>query len=151
VSEIYTREEAFPGPQGKYGPDLTLVLRDGGLISILPAPHALEKRATVAGSHRHVGVFMAKGPGVKKGFTANELSLLDVAPTTMYTLGLPVPKDMEGKVPPSIFEPKHMAVRPVKIATQVVAAPVAPVGEASMTEEDEAVVMERLRELGYID
>ncbi|MEO8663268.1 MAG: alkaline phosphatase family protein [Bryobacteraceae bacterium] len=152
VSEIYTREEAFPGPQGKYGPDLTLVLRDGGLISILPAPHALEKRATVAGSHRHVGVFMAKGPGVKKGFAANELSLLDVAPTTLYSLGLPVPKDMEGKVPPSIFEPKHMAVRPVKIATQqVAAAPVAPVGEASMTEEDEAVVMERLRELGYID
>lgn len=151
VSEIYTREEAFPGPNGKYGPDLTLVLRDGGLISILPAPEPLEKRKAVAGSHRHVGVFLAKGPGVKRGFTSKELSLLDVAPTVLYTLGLPVPREMEGKVPPPVFEARHMALRPVRIAAHAAAAAAVQTADASLSEEDEAVVMERLRELGYID
>ncbi len=151
VAEIYTREEVFAGPNGKYGPDLTLVLRDGGLISILPASEPMEQRAAVAGSHRQVGMFAAKGPGVKKGFEAEELSLLDVAPTVMYTLCLPVPSEMEGKVPVSIFEPKQLRVRPVRTQVAVAAAASTEIVDATLSKEDEAVVMERLRELGYID
>ena len=36
VAEVWTREEAFAGPYGAIGPDLSLVLADGGTISILP-------------------------------------------------------------------------------------------------------------------
>jgi predicted AlkP superfamily phosphohydrolase/phosphomutase/tetratricopeptide (TPR) repeat protein len=71
--------------------------------------------------HRSHGVFVARGPGIKKDTLVHSASLIDVAPTILALLGLPVPEDFEGKVltqifatPPEIesipsFEPPHPA------------------------------------------
>ena len=114
VSEIWTREEAFSGPQMSLAPDLTLGLRDGGLVSILPSQESITSRPEIAGAHRPEGVFMARGPGIRKGWTSSELSILDVMPSMLYCLDLPVPDDLEGHVPEEIFEPEVIRTRPVK-------------------------------------
>jgi predicted AlkP superfamily phosphohydrolase/phosphomutase len=159
INGIYTREEIFPGPCGHLGPDITLEMRDGGLISILPGDNIVSQRPVVSGAHRPLGVFGAKGPGIKTGFDAGEISILDVAPTILYSLGLPVYKDLEGRVPQEIFEKAMLEDKPVKVSTASATGdgkeeeeekqPESDAGE--MTEEDERVVMERLRELGYIE
>src|SRR5262249_29213923 len=60
ISNIWTREEAFPGPVGKLGPDITLEMRDGGLVGILPGEEIVSQRPIVSGAHRPLGIFGAK-------------------------------------------------------------------------------------------
>ena len=134
-------------------PDLTLALADGGLVSILPNEHIVVPRPDVAGTHRPVGVFLAKGPHIRKGVDLGELSILDVAPTLLYALGLPVPENLEGRMPEDAFETEAMREKPVK--TTDAATPVQRSTEAApeqaFGEEAEAEVMKRLQELGYIE
>ena len=59
--------------------------------------------------HRLHGVFAACGPGIKKDVLVHGASLLDVAPTILTLLGLPVPEDFAGKVMTQIFD------RPVQV------------------------------------
>jgi len=154
VSEIWTREEAFQGPHGDVAPDLTLILRDGGLVSILPSPEAVSKRPVVSGAHRPVGIFGARGPGIRRGLDAAELSILDIAPTVLYTLGLPVPEELQGRVPEEIFHAGVLEKHPVR---RMAAGAAGPDGLARDNTpmpaemEDEETVLERLRELGYIE
>lgn len=54
--------------------------------------------------HRFHGVFAARGPGIKADALVHGATLLDVAPTILAALGLPVPEDFEGHVLTQIFE-----------------------------------------------
>ena len=58
VEEVWTREQAFAGPFEQLGPDLSMVLADGGTISILPsetivAPPPAAARPPPLGGHLH--------------------------------------------------------------------------------------------------
>lgn len=153
VKHIWTCDEAFAGPCMSSAPDLTLALQDGGLISILPSNQMISPRPAVSGSHRPIGVFAANGPRIRKGVTLPELSILDIAPTVLYSLNLPIPEDLEGKVSEELFEPNAFQEQPVQIGGSSSAdlgareAQTAPV----IAPEDEAVIMQRLRDLGYVE
>ncbi len=152
VAEIWPREEVFAGPYGAAAPDLTLVLADGGLVSILRANETVKPRPWPVGTHRPEGILIASGPGIRAGATAAPRSLLDVAPLLLYTLDLPVPEDMVGRVPEDLFEPGVLAARPVRrasgAATRVTPEPAA----ANVFDaEAEATMLKRLRALGYVE
>ncbi len=154
VKEIWTREECFEGPQGSVAPDLTLVFEDGGLVGILPSDHMLSRRPITGGAHRPVGIFGAKGPGLLSGALAQEMSILDVAPIVMHSLGLPVLEEMQGHVPPDLYEAAVLKSRPVTRVGSANGNGHQPADDALpqvMSREDEQAVLERLRELGYIE
>lgn len=162
VTGIWTREEAFAGPRGALAPDLTLALRDGGLVSILRAPAdgaPLRPRPAPAGAHRPDGVFIAAGPAFRHGAHVRELSILDVAPTLLYCLGLPIPRDLEGTVPDDVIAPERLREQPVEYAAAEGQAPVAAMAAHTQTEmthpvldaEGEATILARLRALGYVE
>jgi predicted AlkP superfamily phosphohydrolase/phosphomutase len=113
VSQIWTREEVFAGTHMTSAPDLTLILRDGGLVSILPSENILKSRKEVAGAHRPNGTFVAAGNGVRRGLRMSPLSILDIAPLLLYKIGLPIPEDMEGNVPEALFEPEYLRSHPL--------------------------------------
>jgi hypothetical protein len=99
-------------------------------------------------------VFLAKGPGVRPGADAGELSILDVAPTLHYALGLPVPAELEGRVPEAVFEAEALQRKPVRVraAAGAVEAPAAAASYApSFGAAEEEAVMKRLQELGYVE
>lgn len=154
VVSVATREEAFDGPAGALAPDLTLALRDGGLVSILPSSAVVVPRAQPVGAHRPLGVFLAAGPGIRRNAAIGELSLLDVAPILLHSLGLAVPGALEGRAPADLYEPGFLAGRPVAVDTQEQAARQDRV-EASQQflydDEAEAILLARLRELGYVE
>ena len=54
--------------------------------------------------HRLHGVFAACGPGIKRDALVHGSTLLDVAPTVLALLGVPVPADFEGEVLTQIFD-----------------------------------------------
>lgn len=55
--------------------------------------------------HSPYGVFVMAGPGIKKnGMAISGASVLDITPTLLHHMDLPVGKDMEGKVLHACFE-----------------------------------------------
>ncbi len=153
---VLKREEAFPGPHGDRGPDLTLVMADHGFISVLDAEPIISLRPAVTGTHYPLGILLARGPGILKGKALEQQSILDVAPTLLYSLDLPVPVDFEGRVMESVFEPAHREAHPPRLGPPTqppasyasrAAAPSDSEGEGG----DDEVIMNRLRALGYVE
>jgi predicted AlkP superfamily phosphohydrolase/phosphomutase len=59
------------------------------------------------------GVLLVAGEGIRPGAVPKSASVLDVAPTLLYLLGLPVARDMEGRVLTEILEPAFARENPV--------------------------------------
>jgi predicted AlkP superfamily phosphohydrolase/phosphomutase len=153
VDEVWTRERAFAGPFEQLGPDLSLVLADGGTMSILPSDTIVARRKEPQGHHRWEGIFLASGPGIRAGAQVDELSIVDVAPLLLHRLGLGVPDDMAGRVPVEILEPAELVARPPRQvpAAEPQAAPVAAAADLALDPDEQAMVLERLRALGYVE
>jgi len=151
VRRVLTREEAFPGPANERAPDLTLVLEDYGFLSVLNADDFVKPRPMPAGTHRPDGIFIAAGAGIAPGRVLPEASIVDVAPTVLYSLGLPIPTDLEGRAVTGCFEERLLATRPVRVGAPTAGPAAAPVGSGAVPHEEERGVFARLQELGYLE
>ncbi len=155
VAQVLTREEAFPGAESRHAPDLTLGLADGGFVSILNKEPFLAARPEVSGTHRPNGVFVAAGPGVRKGEEVSGLSIVDVPAMLLHTLDLPLPSDFEARFPAEVFEASFLRARPPRTGeptrTPGGSGPQGPERAPEAPADPDAVIVERLRALGYIE
>jgi predicted AlkP superfamily phosphohydrolase/phosphomutase len=152
IAQVLTREVAFAGAQMERAPDLTLSIRDGGFVSILKSDVVLKPRPEVVGTHRPEGIFMARGPGIRPGLRLPDLSITDLTPTLLYSLGLAVPQDLEGHVVERIFEPNMLHQRPVRTGEPTHVPEAFPQGPSPQEDQEgDAQVLERLRNLGYVE
>ena len=58
----------------------------------------------MSGDHRDNGIFIANGPDIKKSSEQVTFRMIDLAPTVLHLLELPIPSDMDGKAVISIFD-----------------------------------------------
>jgi hypothetical protein len=63
------------------------------------------------GQHDQASVLIMAGPGVRAGAEIGECSTLDLAPTILTLLGLPIPGYMKGRVLEEVLEPNIKPVR----------------------------------------
>jgi len=150
IAEIHKREDVFPGAAMREAPDLQLVLRDFGFVSVKNILPVVQKRNYVVGTHHPDGVFMAYGPGIEAGKLIGRRQITDVASTLLYSLGLPVPSDFEGVVPMAMFTAEHKAAHPVQIGDATMDEAKKGLVEA-MDEDEKKQMMEQLRMLGYVE
>ncbi len=89
------------------GPDTTvLIISDHGFQTNKLRPpvkqHSVLPRDKFGGEinpmawHRQQGIFIAAGPAIRRDELLHGANLLDIAPTVLTLLGLPVPDDMDG-------------------------------------------------------
>ena len=98
--------------------DVLVVLSAHGLA---PVPlwrrlvGALTGTAVAAATHAGApdGVLIVAGEGIRPAPLPAGASVLDVAPTLLYLMGLPVARDMEGRVLTEILEPEFARQNPV--------------------------------------
>jgi len=103
--------------------------------------------------HEPQGIFLAAGPGIRRGAKVEDASVLDLTPTLLHYLGLPPAKDMDGKVLTGIFEPDFEAAHPLTYVASYESAkpeektgkPVADYGKAELAEN-----LAGLEALGYV-
>jgi len=88
------------------GDDTTIVLvSDHGFHPDRLRPqHIPNEAAGAAEEHRPFGIFAMKGPNIAKDKVIFGANLLDVTPTLLAALGLPLGRDMDGKPLLSVFE-----------------------------------------------
>lgn len=151
VAQVWKREEIFSGPFVELAPDLTLVLRDGGLVSILASDAPVKPRAAPSGTHSPLGILAARGPGLKQSQVLPELSILDVAPLIIYSLGLPIPKEYDGRLPVEAIRPDVLSIHPPQTAPGAAPGATAVPGAAELDPEAQAEIVRRLTAMGYIE
>jgi predicted AlkP superfamily phosphohydrolase/phosphomutase len=150
IAEIHKREDVFPGAAMTDAADLQLVLRDFGFVSVKNKQPAVEPRDYPIGTHHPDGVFIAYGPGIESGKMLGKRHITDVSSTLLYSLGLPVPSDFEGTVPPAMFTAQYKAANPIVIGAATEGGP-KDVQADSMSDAEKGKIMEQLQMLGYME
>jgi predicted AlkP superfamily phosphohydrolase/phosphomutase len=116
VTRVLTREEAFHGRYTEKGPDLLLVPRPGVFVASVKEEQPIfgPPQFTFSAHHESNGILIARGPRLRSGTVGKGPSLLDVAPTVLYLLDLPVPSNMEGSVLTGLVRPEWLREHPVR-------------------------------------
>lgn len=100
------------------------------------------------GDHDDEAVFIASGPNVAHISERIEGHVLDIVPTALYLMGLPVGEDMDGRVMTEAIEEEFLKANPIRyIQSYEDEDRQAQYLESEADEE----IIERLRGLGYID
>ncbi|MCP4535525.1 MAG: hypothetical protein GY832_00090 [Chloroflexi bacterium] len=157
VSQTFTSEELYHGPHAVNAPDLIVVMRDlayvtrqGHEFGYKPGVIFTPSPTHETGSHRLNGTLIAAGPGIAKtDGKAPAASLIDVAPTALHLLGCPVPKSIDGQVLTKRLAP-DWAARPIETCQDDDWAASEP-QEEQLSEREEQELLDRLRNLGYLD
>ena len=151
IAQVYKKEELYHGDRVPQAPDLILHTDRSKYVSFGHADFGsnkiLEPSIGQTGHHTMDGIVVLHGPGIKAG-EAIRGDIIDIAPTVLYALGLPVPSIMDGKVLQDGFIPQYLAAHPITHTAGPAEKSAASTGVYS--EEDEEQVMERLRQLGYV-
>ena len=150
IREILLREEVFGGAACDAAPDLTLVLHDYGFVSVRNRNPVLEKRPLVVGTHHPDGIFLAAGKGIEM-CNAESMAIMDVAAVLLYSLGIPVPEDFEGRVPDEIFSADHLMRFPVQYGAATRSGGELPKPEGTVSAHDKEKILDQLRALGYLE
>ena len=98
VAGLFTDDASVDyGPESATAPnrfvDDNLMVGEVGRLMSIPQ----------TGTHRLHGVFMLSGPGIVPDSDLGETGIMDLAPTLLHLLGLPVPEDMDGHVVQAAF------------------------------------------------
>jgi tetratricopeptide (TPR) repeat protein len=99
--------------------------------------------------HRLEGAIGLYGHRVKKGIRLTEASVLDVTPTILTLMGLPVADDMPGRVLEEALDEGWIASMAAVGSIASYGSMSAP-GKAVRRKEEEAAIIERLKALGYV-
>jgi predicted AlkP superfamily phosphohydrolase/phosphomutase len=155
--KAYRREAVYAGPHAELAPDIILEpflssddarrnfslgrrmrIQEQGQLFVSDGP---------SGEHAPDGILLGIGSNLKRGFALEGAEIIDIAPTVLYSLGLPIPIEMDGKLLADIFTAEFTSQTPPKFSS----------GEAEPSVSDwrydqaeEEVVRERLRDLGYL-
>jgi predicted AlkP superfamily phosphohydrolase/phosphomutase len=113
VDEAIGRAIAALGPD-----DLLLVVSGYGMEPLSVSKRLLEQvigDPEISGSHDAApdGFLMAYGAAVVRARQLRRASVVDVLPTILYFLGLPVARDMDGYARPDLFVPSFTEERPI--------------------------------------
>ncbi len=128
-----------------------MLVSDHGFHSDHLRPRGIpDEPAGPAWEHRPYGIFVLKGPGIKKDERVYGANLLDVAPTILTLFDLPIGRDMPGKPLLQAFE-ETLEISYVDSWEEIE-------GECGMHPKDiqrdpiaEQAAMQQLIELGYIE
>jgi predicted AlkP superfamily phosphohydrolase/phosphomutase len=164
ISRVYRTSDLYEGPFAEKAPDLIPSWwTDGFLVeqsvpggasqdcverSHLPVRGGVE----FSGSHRLHGVFAMSGGPVRCGHVFRGARIIDVAPTILYLMGLPVPAEMDGRPLLEALDPVFVGNHPPRYEDGLVP-PLTPAADAqpAFSSEEEELIAQRLRSMGYIE
>ncbi|RMG48805.1 MAG: hypothetical protein D6723_14750 [Acidobacteria bacterium] len=152
LEAIYTPEEIYVGDYAGEAPDLLLLTRPGYYIHEGFGPRTLVyagRRANERSGHHHMqGILLLYGQHIRRGVELRGARIIDVTPTILYMMGLPVQSYMDGHALTEAFEPTYVARHPVETDDIVAGEP--PPQTMAYSPEEEQLVIERLKDMGYM-
>jgi arylsulfatase A-like enzyme len=101
------------------------------------------------------GLFAAFGEPIRQsegGVWLEGTQIVDIAPTALHLTGLPVPQDMDGRVLVEALRDEYADPASIRYGPPARRTDTGEGEDMSgeMSAEDEAIIKERLRDLGYV-
>ena len=85
------------------------------------------------------------GPGIRPGYRVKGAHIMDVMPTVLHILGVPVPVEVDGRVLSEALErPEFLADLASKLTREAS-------GGRALSRSEEQLIRDRLKNLGYLD
>ena len=163
IRRAWKREELYSGAYIDRAPDiiLELALDEGysytclssqghpgpAMIRLSQSDYLGSKGKSMNGSHRPNGILILAGPDITPGTEIQDPNLADIAPTILALLGIPNPVRMDGRV---LKEALRLDLDPVAGQAPNGSRPDRP-SSYNYSEEEQAILENRLRNLGYLE
>lgn len=149
---VFRREEVYSGSYVGNAPDVVFLFDGGRIIATHQYGKNLFTRPTWKtgnGMHRREGIFIAKGKDVTGGAELPLCSIMNVAPTILYHLGIAIPDDFDGKVIEGIYRNDFRARHEIRF--EKTRGHTEEGDDAVYSDEDKKVIEEQLRGIGYME
>ena len=151
IRRSFRREEVYQGEFLEKMPDVIVDWEEGysNLVSegiprcevFTPPAHRFH-----GGVHTRDGILIGWGPDIATGKDIGRARIVSVAPTLLYLLGLPVPTGLDGEVLTGLLRPESLS--PIQTGPQGEGGTPS---EGGISPSDEAAILDRLRQWGYLD
>jgi hypothetical protein len=151
IERVYRKEELYAAEYLFCAPDLVVLFRPG----YAPSPRSIRidfdettittpvaGATTMAGIHPSMlrGFLLASAPALARGISLPErVPLTAVLPTLLHALGVEI-ADVARPVVSTLFNPSYLETHPIRSGLQ----------SQELSEEDEELIINRLRDLGYV-
>jgi predicted AlkP superfamily phosphohydrolase/phosphomutase len=163
VVEVLRRDEAYTGSLLERAPDLLIRWTDDKYLATKDyegkpdgplfgtkqkfgrhgAAYALDQ----TGTHIMEGMCILYGNAILSGAHLVQAQLIDLAPTILHLLDVPIPSAIDGRVLTEVLTPAY-AQRPIRYEED--GDQITGESDFTLTVQDEAEIRERLQGLGYV-
>ncbi len=153
ISEIYKREEAYQGKFVDLLPDIVFMLgsQHKGGVGIdkngIIEPALELSESAISGNHDMNGILILSGPKFKKNSNITPVKMVDIFPTVLYDLGIPIPSYSDGRVIKEALNDEFSSVPPKYREGESYEA----VKSSDISSGEEEQMKKALRGLGYIN
>lgn len=152
VDKVLRRTDVYHGNYVKDAPDLFVLMRGFSYITresyewSKAKKYVLKPPTFESGDHRMEGILIMSGPGATSGgMEINAAQIIDLCPTLLHLLGVPIPKDMDGNILTKWMSDGEKVVNYADSKNSIAES------ESVLSAEDEKNLLNRLRDLGYVE
>ncbi|TET79105.1 MAG: hypothetical protein E3J41_02810 [Candidatus Cloacimonadota bacterium] len=149
IEKVVKKEEIYSGPYLDRSPDLFLFSKDSEYDAFALMAQNTEIFCDhfkgQSGNHRLHGIFVANGYNIRPGIQIKNAKIIDILPTVLYSMGLPIPDDLDGRILKDIFQTQFLSrTSPNFEKAKVIEK------EKLLLEGEQEEIKERLKQLGYL-
>ena len=150
IKKVYKKEEIYSGKELDIAPDLIILSSDEDHYGMYSTKYhktdMFSENSWKTGDHRQDGILIVNGEGIKNNYKIDNSEIIDLFPTILSFMGLPIPEYVDGKVLTDLLQDPSIEVRYEKGVESRKED-----GSYEYMEDEVAAVKERLKQLGYID
>lgn len=154
IKKFIENQKLYTGKYTSQGGDLLFELAD---MRIRPnnrvdfsSPSILEDCFVHPGDHRTEGIFIAAGPDFRSAQQIQGANIMDLTPTILYLLDIPILSDMDGRILLDAITSEYESAHQAKYRSKVVKTEDEEAGSESVGEANEEDIKRQLRNLGYM-
>lgn len=103
IDDVWFSSEVYKGEKVKNAPDIIFKTADNYTPRNLMHSEITSIKQEIGGIHDEYGILMAIGPDIKKS-EVKGAEIIDIAPTILSILKIPIPSDIDGKVIKSMLK-----------------------------------------------
>lgn len=154
VERVSFREDVYSGHQLESAPDIVIYYNEHDYESrkgaLFLSHREVEPVKNAFATHRQKGMVLVHGSAIVPGEIQKDIDLMDLPSLILYLLNEEIPKDFEGRLPVELIDPSTFVQLPPRFG-DATALSSHEHGSPELSADDNAIILEQLRRLGYIE